>query len=95
MSCKHGNWPPCDECDELDAAYKSGYEHGGKVSIDLTLKHLKRAEKAEAELKRIKELLRGPSAVKAVVLTDQGERLVVYFGNQLLAQVEREMRHGN
>jgi hypothetical protein len=45
MSCKHGEWHQCDACDEIDAAYKSGYEEGGKVSSDLTMKHLKRAER--------------------------------------------------
>lgn len=28
MSCEHGNWPPCDQCDALDAAYARGVEAG-------------------------------------------------------------------
>jgi len=58
MSCKHGEWPPCDLCDEVDAAFKSGYEEGGKLSIDLTMKHLQRAEKAEQANRRMVELLK-------------------------------------
>ena len=50
MSCQHGNWPPCDQCDELDAAWDRGYAEGGKASIDLTMKHLRRAEAAESRL---------------------------------------------
>jgi len=54
MSCKHGNWAPCDECDEEDAAwksaYKEGYEAGGLHFCDLSMKHLRRAEAAEAAL---------------------------------------------
>ena len=30
MSCKHGNWPPCDQCDELDERYNDGYKAGIK-----------------------------------------------------------------
>ena len=51
MSCPHGNHEKaCDLCDEIDAAYNRGYEAGGKVSVDLTMKHLRRAESAEAQL---------------------------------------------
>jgi hypothetical protein len=28
MSCKHGNWSPCDECDEEDSAYSKAFEAG-------------------------------------------------------------------
>jgi hypothetical protein len=24
MSCKHGNWEPCEECEAEDALYESG-----------------------------------------------------------------------
>lgn len=62
MSCKHGNWSPCDECEAEDAAwqvaYKAGYEEGGKISIDLTLKHLRRAELAEQEVAKLRALLK-------------------------------------
>jgi len=61
MSCKHGEWHQCDLCDEVDAAFKSGYEEGGKLSIDLTMKHLQRAEKAEQANRRMVELLKEPS----------------------------------
>jgi hypothetical protein len=27
MSCQHGNWPPCDECDALDEKYEAGCKH--------------------------------------------------------------------
>jgi hypothetical protein len=30
MSCKHGNWAPCDECDEEDATWQSAYNAGVK-----------------------------------------------------------------
>ena len=53
MSCSHGNWPPCDQCDELDAAYNRGYAEGGKISIDLTMKHLRHAESAESRLAEV------------------------------------------
>lgn len=28
MSCKHGNWEPCEECEAEDAIYKSGFSEG-------------------------------------------------------------------
>ena len=28
MSCKHGNWAPCDLCDEEDAAYDRAFAAG-------------------------------------------------------------------
>jgi hypothetical protein len=28
MSCKHGNWSHCDECDEEDSAYSKAFEAG-------------------------------------------------------------------
>lgn len=28
MSCKHGNWAPCDECDAEDAAIEDGRKAG-------------------------------------------------------------------
>lgn len=28
MSCKHGNWAPCDECDAEDALFDSGVVSG-------------------------------------------------------------------
>lgn len=28
MSCKHGNWAPCDECDEEDARWERAYASG-------------------------------------------------------------------
>lgn len=30
MSCQHGNWPPCEECDALDARWDDGYKSGAK-----------------------------------------------------------------
>lgn len=33
MSCEHGNWPPCDECDALDAKWDAGYA-AGRASVD-------------------------------------------------------------
>ena len=30
MSCKHGNWEPCDECDAEDALYADGVTAGKK-----------------------------------------------------------------
>ena len=34
MSCEHGNWPPCDECDALDVAWKKGYESAKKEALE-------------------------------------------------------------
>ena len=28
MSCKHGNWPPCDLCDDEDRMFDLGYKSG-------------------------------------------------------------------
>jgi hypothetical protein len=28
VSCQHGNWPPCEQCDELDAQYDRGFNAG-------------------------------------------------------------------
>ena len=28
MSCKHGNWEPCDECKAEDDAFKNAFESG-------------------------------------------------------------------
>ena len=28
MSCKHGNWAPCDECEAEDALFDSGVASG-------------------------------------------------------------------
>lgn len=59
MSCQHGSHEQdCDICDEVNFAYKSGYESGGKTSIDLTMNHLRRAEKAESELAELRRKLR-------------------------------------
>ena len=30
MSCKHGNWAPCDECEAEDALYEDGVTAGKK-----------------------------------------------------------------
>lgn len=66
MSCNHGNWPPCDLCDEVDAAYNSGHKHGyekgGEHFADLTLKHLRRAETAETALAQAESRLRDVEA---------------------------------
>jgi len=34
MSCKHGNWEPCEECEAEDALYKSGVVSGKKEAKD-------------------------------------------------------------
>ena len=28
MSCKHGNWEPCDQCDEEDSAWNRAFNAG-------------------------------------------------------------------
>ena len=32
MSCKHGNWAPCDECEAEDALYEDGVTAGKKAA---------------------------------------------------------------
>ena len=34
MSCKHGNWEPCEECEAEDALYASGVTSGKKEAKD-------------------------------------------------------------
>jgi hypothetical protein len=34
MSCKHGNWEPCEECEAEDALYASGVANGKKQAKD-------------------------------------------------------------
>ena len=34
MSCKHGNWEPCEECEAEDALYESGVMIGKKWAKD-------------------------------------------------------------
>ena len=34
MSCKHGNWEPCEECEADDALYESGVTRGKKETKD-------------------------------------------------------------
>ena len=34
MSCKHGNWEPCDECEAEDALYADGVTAGKKAAKD-------------------------------------------------------------
>ena len=34
MSCKHGNWEPCEECEAEDALYESGVTSGKKEAKD-------------------------------------------------------------
>lgn len=55
MSCQHGNWPPCDLCNEIDAAYLNGHKHATE------------SDQAElAELRAIVARLREPATDKAV-----------------------------
>lgn len=38
MSCEHGNWPPCDQCDALDERWNDGFKAGcGRVEKLLRL----------------------------------------------------------
>jgi len=37
MSCKHGNWAPCDLCDEEDALFERGIAVGAKQAEKLKL----------------------------------------------------------
>lgn len=37
MSCKHGNWAPCDLCNEEEAAWDRAYAVGAKDVEKLTL----------------------------------------------------------
>lgn len=68
MSCPHGNHEEaCDLCEEVNAAYKQGYEAGGKHSIDLALKHLKRAETAEHQLAEARKVF---ALIKQALLPD-------------------------
>lgn len=34
MSCKHGNWEPCEECEAEDVLYASGVTNGKKQAKD-------------------------------------------------------------
>ena len=35
MSCKHGNWEPCDECEAEDALYEDGVTAGKKAAKEV------------------------------------------------------------
>jgi len=35
MSCKHGNWEPCEECDAEDALYASGKKAAKDAVFDV------------------------------------------------------------
>ena len=35
MSCKHGNWEPCDKCREEDALYEEGVTAGKKAAKEV------------------------------------------------------------
>lgn len=35
MSCKHGNWEPCDECEADDTLYANGVTAGKKEAKDM------------------------------------------------------------
>lgn len=37
MSCKHGNWGQCDECDAEDALYADGVDEGKKQAKESLL----------------------------------------------------------
>lgn len=34
MSCKHGNWSPCDQCDEEDAAWNRAFAAGKQEAYE-------------------------------------------------------------
>lgn len=40
MSCKHGNWQPCDECIEEDAAHDRAFA-AGRAAADFEIRELK------------------------------------------------------
>lgn len=38
MSCKHGNWEPCEECEEEDRREQSAYERGFAAGVEAAKK---------------------------------------------------------
>lgn len=45
MSCEHGNWPPCDQCDALDARWNDGFA-AASARIDKLLLLLRECDAA-------------------------------------------------
>ena len=45
MSCKHGNWEPCEECDAEDALYEKAYLNGFNAATEAQAERVRNLER--------------------------------------------------